>query len=108
MSYLLHMTFLSESYKIRLMQLAGLKLINEAIDFNQKDLTNAYDKSWQRIQGFNLDMIKQAILEGRAIGISYKSTDMPITKFRIILPVTLGNYKTKDGVPLKLSAFHLA
>jgi hypothetical protein len=102
------MTFLSESYKNRIMQLAGLKQLDEIIEFNPQDLTKAYDKSWQRIQGFNLDMIKQAIREGRAIGVSYKSTDMPVTKFRIVLPVTLGKYKTKSGVPLKLSAFHLA
>jgi len=82
--------------------------INETIEFNRNDLTKAYDKSWQRTQGFDLGLIKQAIREGRAIGISYKSTDMPVTKFRVILPVTVGNYKTKSGVPLKLSAFHLA
>jgi hypothetical protein len=102
------MGFLSESYKSRMMELAGLMTINEAIEFNRQDLSNAYDKSWQRVQGFDLDLIKQAIREGRAIGVSYKSTDMPVTKFRIILPVTLGIYKTKSGVPLKLSAFHLA
>ena len=33
---------------------------------------------------------------------------MPVTKFRVILPVTLGTYRTKSGVPLKLSALHLA
>lgn len=102
------MAFLSESYKKRIMQLAGLKQLDEAIEFDQQDLTKAYDKSWQRTQGFNLDMIKQAIREGRAIGISYKSKEMPVTKFRVVLPVTLGTYKTKSGVPLKLSAFHLA
>jgi hypothetical protein len=102
------MAFLSESYKYRIMELAGLKSIDEAIEFNRQDLSKTYDKSWQRIQGFDLNLIKQAIREGRAIGISYKSTDMPVTKFRVILPVTLGNYKTKSGVPLKLSAFHLA
>lgn len=90
------------------MQLAGLMSIEEAVDFSREDLTKAYDKSWQRIQGFDLNLIKQAIREGRAIGVSYKSTDMPVTKFRVILPVTLGTYKTKEGVPLKLSAFHLA
>jgi len=90
------------------MKLAGIMPLDEVIDFNREDLTKAYDKSWQRVQGFDLNMLKQAIREGRAIGISYKSTDMPITKFRIILPVTLGTYKTKSGVPLKLSAFHLA
>lgn len=90
------------------MQIAGLKTIVESIDFSREDLTKAYDKSWQRVQGFDLNLIKQAIREGRAIGISYKSTDMPVTKFRVILPVTLGTYKTKSGVPLKLSAFHLA
>jgi len=80
----------------------------EAIQFTTQDLSQAYDKSWQRMQGFDLGLIKQAIREGRAIGISYKSTDMPVTKFRLILPVTVGTYKTKSGVPLKLSAFHLA
>lgn len=102
------MEFLSELYKSKIMKLAGLRSIEEAIEFNRNDLTQAYDKSSQRIQGFDVEMVKQAIREGRALGISYKSTDMPVTKFRIILPVTLGNYKTKSGVPLKLSAFHLA
>ena len=102
------MEFITESYRSRLMKLAGLISIKEEIDFNRDDLTKAYDKSTQRIQGFNLNMLKQAIREGRAIGVSYKSTDMPVTKFRIILPVTLGIYRTKEGVPLKLSAFHLA
>jgi hypothetical protein len=82
--------------------------INEAIVFTPQDLTKTYDKSWQRIVGFDIDMIKQAIREGRAIGVSYKSQDMPVTKFRVVLPVTLGIYKTKSGVPMKLSAFHLA
>jgi hypothetical protein len=102
------MVLLSETYKKRLMELAGLKTIEEAIEFNTQDLSQTYDKSWQRIKGFDINMIKQAIREGRAIGISYKSEDMPVTKFRVILPVTLGTYKTKSGVPLKLSAFHLA
>jgi len=90
------------------MELAGLISIQEAIDFSREDLTQTYDKSSQRVMGFDLNLIKQAIREGRAIGISYKSTDMPVTKFRVILPVTVGTYKTKSGVPLKLSAFHLA
>jgi hypothetical protein len=91
-----------------LLELAGIKNIDEAIEFSRQDLSQAYDKSSQRIQGFDVEMIKQAIREGRAIGVSYKSEDMPVTKFRLILPVTLGMYKTKSGVPLKLSAFHLA
>jgi len=82
--------------------------INESIVFTPEDLTKAYDKSWQRIVGFDINMIKQAIREGRAIGVSYKSKEMPVTKFRVVLPVTLGTYRTKSGVPLKLSAFHLA
>lgn len=102
------MSFLTESYKIRLKQLSGIIPIEEAINFSNQDLTQAYDKSFSRISGFNLDMIEQAIREGRAIGISYKSEHMPVTKFRIILPVTVGVYKTKTGVKWKLSAFHLA
>jgi hypothetical protein len=102
------MKLISEAYKNRLMELAGLKIIKEAIEFTSQDLSKTYDKSWQRISGFDIDLLKKAIREGRAIGISYKSTDMPVTKFRVILPVTLGIYKTKSGVPLKLSAFHLA
>lgn len=90
-----------------MLELAGLIPLQEAIEFSREDLSNAYDKSTQRIQGFSMNMIEQAIREGRAIGISYKSTDMPVTKFRVVLPVTVGNYKTKSGVPLKLSALHL-
>lgn len=102
------MELLTESYRRRIMELAGVFQLDEAIEFSTQDLTQAYDKSWQRVQGFSLDMIKQAIREGRTIGISYKSSDMPVTKFRVVLPVTVGQYKTKHGVPLKLSAFHLA
>lgn len=82
--------------------------LNEAIQFTATDLTGAYDKSWQRVVGYDIEMIKQAIREGRAIGVSYKSKEMPVTKFRVVLPVTVGVYDTKNGVPLKLSAFHLA
>lgn len=102
------MSFLTESYQKRIGQLAGIIPLDEAIKFSAQDITKTYDKSWQRIVGFDLDMIKQAIREGRAIGISYKSENMPVTKFRVVLPVTFGNYKTKEGVPLKLSAYHLA
>lgn len=100
--------FLTETYKDKLLKLAGIEVVQEAINFTNQDLTKAYDKSSQRIMGFDVDMIKKAIREGRSIGISYKSEDMPVTKFRIILPVTIGIYKTKSGVKLKLSAFHLA
>jgi len=100
--------FISEQYKSRLKQLAGVNPIEEAIEFSTKDLSNAYDKSNQRIQGFSMPMLLQAIKEGRAIGISYKSEDMPVVKFRVILPVTIGEYNTKSGVKMKLSAFHLA
>ncbi len=99
---------ISEEYKKRIQKLAGLHIIEEKIDFTSQDLTKAYDKSWQRVVGFNIDMIKEAIKEGRAIGISYKSNNMPVIKFRVVLPVTLGTYKTKSGVKTKLSAFHLA
>ena len=102
------MKLITESYKIRLQQLAGLLPINETIEYSKQDLSQAYDKSWSRVSGFNLDMIREAISEGRAIGISYKSKDMPVTKFRVILPVTVGVYRTKSGVKWKLSAFHLA
>lgn len=102
------MVFLSEAYKRKLMQLAGLPVVEEAIEFNRDDLTKAYSKSAQRIQGFDVKLIEQAIREGRAIGISYKSKDMPVTKFRVVLPVTIGTYKTKSDVKHKLSAFHLA
>ena len=102
------MTFITESYKNKLRTLAGLDALNEEINFTRQDLSNAYDKSGQRISGFNKDLIQQAIKEGRAIGVSYKSSDMPVTKFRVILPVTLGEYNTKSGIPTKLSAFHLA
>jgi len=99
---------LSETYKRRILELAGIKPLNETINFTLQDLSNAYDKSWKRIKGYDINMLRQAIKEGRAIGISYQSKGMPVTKFRIILPITLGTYNTSNGVPLKLSAFHLA
>jgi len=102
------MKLISETYKQRLQVLAGLKSLEEAINFTNKDLTQAYDKSWQRVAGFDIALIKQAISEGRALGVSYKSSDMPVTKFRIILPVTIGIYNTKSGTKMKVSGFHLA
>ena len=106
------MAIISETYKKRLQLLAGVDAtndaVNEAINFSREDLSKAYDKSWQRTSGFDVALIQQAIKEGRAIGVSYKSTDMPVTKFRVILPVTMGIYNTKTGIPNKLSAFHLA
>lgn len=101
------MEFLTESYKVRLQQLAGIISLDEDVKISRSELYKAYEGSGARIRGFDVDALKQAIYEGRAIGILYKSEKMPVQKYRVILPVTLGQYKTKSGVLLKLSAFHL-
>jgi hypothetical protein len=73
---------LSESYKKRLKELAGL--INEADN-------DPFSGSSER-EVFNMDLMTQAILQGREVGILYKGDKMkaPSGKYRIIYPVAMG------------------
>lgn len=78
---------LSSPYKIRLKELAGLdykELLLEA---------DPYSRSNERVP-FNKELMQQAIEYGLEIGILFQSNNkkykMPISKYRIVLPVALG------------------
>lgn len=97
---------LSESYKKRLQYLAGIKPLEEAMDAATKKA--ALDKSSNRVS-FSVDMMKQAIEQGKEIGINFQSNNkkykMPTTKSRIIWPVALGVDKNGDMV---VRGYHIA
>lgn len=86
---------LSESFKKRIRELAGILL--EA---------NDYAGSEKRVP-FNKDMMIQAIKEGREVGISFQSDNdkykMPTTKWRVIYPVAMGLSKKGN---LVIRGFH--
>jgi hypothetical protein len=90
---------LSESYKNRLKELAGIKSLIEAMDSNSK--TAAMNKSSDRFN-FSIDSMEQAINQGREIGLNFQSRNskytMPTTKSRIIWPVALGTDKNGNLV----------
>jgi len=75
---------LSESFKKRSQLLAGI--ISEA-DMATK--TKLLAKSGERV-AFSADMMKQAIEQGREIGILYKGEEMPVQKYRVVRPVVMG------------------
>lgn len=97
---------LSESYKTRLKELAGLSPLNEAMDSTSK--SDAFNKSSKRFS-FNADSMKQAIEQGREIGLNFQSNNknykMPTTKSRIIWPVGMG---TDENGNLVVRGYHLA
>ncbi len=97
---------LSESYKRRLQCLAGIKPLDEAMDTVAKKA--ALDKSVNRV-GFSVDLMKQAIEQGKEIGLNFQSNNkkykMPTTKSRIIWPVALGIDKNGDMI---IRGYHVA
>jgi len=90
---------LSESYKNRIQQLAGIKPLGEAMDMSTKSAI--MNKSTNRTS-FNLDVMKKAIQQGQEVGINFQSNNkkykMPTTKARIIWPVAIGVDKSGDMV----------
>lgn len=89
---------ITESYKKRLKILAGI--INE-ISFDEK--MKLMDKAGARTL-FSQDLMAQVIKQGREIGLSFQSNNekykMPVTKFRIILPVAMG-YNSKGNLVIR-------
>lgn len=73
---------LSESYKNRLKELAGL-----IVEADNDPFVGSSSR-----ESFNIDLMTQAILQGREVGILYKGDDMkaPSGKYRIIYPVAMG------------------
>lgn len=98
---------LSESYKARLKQLAGIiEVMEEAMSPEAK--SSAMNKSSNRFS-FNQDSMKQAIEQGREIGLNFQSNNkkykMPTTKSRIIWPVCMGIDKNGN---LAIRGYHVA
>jgi hypothetical protein len=95
---------LSESYKNRLLELAGITSLNEAISAEER--SKAYEFSAQRVP-YDKDLMIQAIQQGREVGILFQSNNekykMPVSKYRVIYPVILGISKKGNAV---IRAFH--
>lgn len=89
---------LSEGYKNRLKELAGISILSEVTNAEKEA---AFSKSGQRIP-YNKDLMVQAIEEGREIGILFKTDNdkhkMPVAKYRIIYPVAIGTSKANNQV----------
>jgi mRNA-degrading endonuclease RelE of RelBE toxin-antitoxin system len=82
---------LSEKYKTRLKELAGI-LSEETIKINPPgDTTVDFSKSDERVK-YNDELMLQAIKEGREVGVLYRGDKMKARsgKYRLIYPVALG------------------
>jgi len=84
---------LTESYKNRLLKLAGLKTSGNLI---LKEVEDLYANSGKRIK-FDVNIMKMAIEGGLEVGLIFQSNNdkykMPIWKMRIIHPVAMGYSK---------------
>lgn len=101
------MKLISESYKYRLQQLAG---INEAWgvgNTTDKERGEAFEKTNERVP-YKKDLMIYAIKGGFEVGLLFKTKNekdqMPISKYRTILPMALGTHKSTGNEVL--SAFH--
>jgi len=87
---------LSETYKARLKELAGI--ITEA---SAEDKAKAFSNSDSRVP-YSKDLMIQAIKEGREVGILFQSNNekykMPMAKYRVIYPVAIGTSKAGNEV----------
>ncbi len=90
---------ISESYKKRLKELAGIVILSEATD--EEERIAAFSLSNQRIP-YSKDLMIQAINEGREVGILFQSNNekykMPTSKYRTIYPVAIGTSKAGNEV----------
>lgn len=90
---------LSESYKIRLQELAGIK--QNPQESSEEERLAAFELSNQRVP-YDKDLMIQAIKEGREVGILFQSNNekykMPTSKYRTIYPVALGTSKANNQV----------
>lgn len=96
---------LSESYKNRLKELAGLPLLSEATDAERNA---AFAGSPHRIP-YSKDLMIQAIKEGREVGVLFQSDNekykMPVAKYRVIRPLCIGISKAGNSVIRILHVF---
>lgn len=95
------MLILTETYKKRLAELAGIPNKELIMELTDADRNAAYANSGQRIP-YNKDLMVQAIKEGREVGLLFQSKNdkykMPIAKYRTIFPVALGTSKAGNEV----------
>lgn len=79
------------------------KILSESLllEISPQEKTKAYAKSNERVP-YNADLMKQAIMQGREVGLNFKSNNekytMPTTKARIIHPVALGVNRSGNPV----------
>jgi hypothetical protein len=94
---------ISESYRRRIKELAGIPLLSEVTD---EERNTAFAGSNKRVP-YNKDLMIQAIKQGREVGILFQSENekykMPVAKYRIIYPVAIGLSKAGNQV---IRAFH--
>lgn len=78
------------------------------LEISTEDRLELMSKSNQRVP-FNSDLMKQAITQGREIGLGYRSKndkyEMPIMKYRIIHPVAMGTDKKGSTI---IRGLHIA
>lgn len=94
--------FLSEGYKNRLVELAGLKALTDSIlEEAENAIEDLYSNSNKRVK-FDINLMKQAIEGGLEIGMIFQSNNekytMPIWKTRIVQPVAMGYDKKGELV----------
>ena len=82
---------LSESYRIRLKELAGIKINRFASLL--KEVEDLYANSDKRVK-FDINIMKQAIEGGMEVGMVFQSNNdkykMPTWKMRVVQPVAMG------------------
>ena len=85
------MMILSESYRERIQELAGIKLIE--LKTLLKEVEDLYSNSKKRVK-FDVNIMEQAIDGGMEMGLIFQSNNdkytMPVWKMRIIQPVAMG------------------
>lgn len=97
--YLLKMANLTEAYIRKIVR----KVLAESLilEISAEEKVKAYAKSNERVP-FNAELMKQAIMQGREVGLNFKSDNekytMPTTKTRIIHPVAFGINKSGKQV----------
>lgn len=84
---------LTETYKRRLLELAGIISVNEEIIVEASTVEDPYAASKSRVK-FDLNLMKQAIEGGLEVGLIFQSDNdkykMPIWKTRVVWPFVVG------------------
>jgi len=97
--YLLKMANITEAHIRKIIR----EVLSESLilEVSAEEKNKIMSKSNERVP-FNTDLMKQAVEQGREIGIGYRSKndkyEMPVTKYRIIHPVAMGTDKKGNTV----------